>query len=185
MKKGKLIFSIFLMILFISITIILPSLWKKEALKDDDVIEIPLIEENIETLPDNTDISHSLTFKNTEHLVSFFSLGQIENLKTQLCLYLEQTVRPDITSVSFLPEATTYPDGAEILLQFILSDDSILPVTYSITTGNFYFGKEKCQLTSNAVTYERQTDASLPSVQTEEVEEMDEGGYPDTKEVQS
>lgn len=88
-----------------------------------------------------------------------------------------------ITSVTFLEDKTTYPSSTDTLLEFTLSDDSTLLVTYSSPTGAFLFGKEKLQVGEDTKTYERQTDETLPDVSTEDVEKRQEGGFADTKDT--
>ena len=82
--------------------------------------------------------------------------------------------------MEFLPDETGYPDKDTTLLQFSLSNGTLLPVTYSASSGAFFFGEEKLQIAKDSRTYPRQTDDTLSSVTTEEIEARQEGGYADT-----
>lgn len=86
-------------------------------------------------------------------------------------------------TVTFLPEATTYPNTGFTALSFQLSDGSTLPVIY-LSTGSFLFGEEKTELTSDNTIYEKKSDSDLPEITSEEIESRQEGGKPDTREVQ-
>ena len=120
-----------------------------------------------------------------EDLETFLPFVQIEDLKTQLASYLQEAGYTDISSVIFLVDETSYPSNGETLFQFSLSDGSKLPVTCLTADGTFSFGEEKRQIPSSDTAYThiytRQTDDSLPSVTTEEIEAMQEGGYADTE----
>ena len=126
-----------------------------------------------------------LQYLGFEDLETFFPLIQIEDLKTQMVSYLQDTGYRNITSVTFLVDETRYPSDGETLFQFSLSDGSKLPVTCLTVDGTFTFGEEERQISSseNAYTriYTRQTDNSLPAVTTKEIEAMQEGGYADTE----
>ena len=99
--------------------------------------------------------------------------------------YLQDTGYRNITSVTFVVDETSYPSNGEILFQFALSDGSRIPVTCLTADGTFTFGEEERQISSleNVYSriYTRQTDDSLPSVTTEDIEAMQEGGYADTE----
>lgn len=47
-------------------------------------------------------------------------------------------------------------------------------------SGRFFFGEERTPDSGKEVIYERPTDDQLPSITTEEVEQLQEGGYDDT-----
>ena len=178
MSRKKLILSILLMIGMIVAGIVLPALWKAEkqknhtADKKQPAKEIQTEEEDTASLP-------TLKYVAFEEL-QFFADTQINELKQQFSLYLKETGKTDITSVTFLPEQTTYPEGNDIMLTFAFSDNTTLPVTCSTSTGAFLFGEEKLQVSENIITYERKTDQKLPAVTTEEIESLQEGGFADT-----
>ncbi|MCI7603052.1 MAG: DUF5038 domain-containing protein [Blautia massiliensis] len=178
MSRKKLILSILLMIGMIVAGIVLPALWKAEKQKNhtadpkQPAKEIQKEGEDTASLP-------TLKYVAFEEL-QFFADTQINELKQQLSLYLKETGKTDITSVTFLPEQTTYPEGNDIMLTFALSDNTTLPVTCSTSTGAFLFGEEKLQISENTITYERETDDKLPAVTTEEIESLQEGGFADT-----
>ncbi len=181
MNRNKTILAIIIMIGLSIIYIVLPAVWKAENTNND--ADKPTSEEaNVET-SDSNHVFLKLDYIGWEHLEVFFSQTQIDALTTQISDYLIQTGRTETKSIQFLPNATTYPQGSSILLQFVLSDSSILPVTYSTQTGAFLFGKEKLQVSSEVKTYEKATDESLPLITTEEIEQMLEGGFDDTKEA--
>lgn len=124
-----------------------------------------------------------------EDLETFLPFVQIEDLKTQLASYLQEAGYTDISSVIFLVDETSYPSNGQTLFQFALSNGSKLPVTCLTADGTFTFGEKKQQIdssgTSDTRIYARQTDNSLPTVTTEEIETMQEGGYADTESTDS
>ena len=63
---------------------------------------------------------------------------------------------------------------------FSLSDQDTLPVTYHTPTGVFLFGEDGVQVSADTTVYEKQTDDSLPSLTSQDIEHLQEGGYPDT-----
>lgn len=178
MSRKKLILSILLMIGMIVAGIVLPALWKAEKQKHHTADPKQPAKE-IQTEGADTVSLPTLKYVAFEEL-QFFADTQINELKQQLSLYLKETGKTDITSVTFLPEQTTYPEGNDIMLTFALSDNTTLPVTCSTSTGAFLFGEEKLQISENTITYERETDDKLPAVTTEEIESMQEGGFADT-----
>ena len=178
MSRKKLILSILLMIGMIVAGIVLPALWKAEKQKNHTADPKQPAKE-IQTEGADTVSLPTLKYVAFEEL-QFFADTQINELKQQLSLYLKETGKTDITSVTFLPEQTTYPEGNDIMLTFALSDNTTLPVTCSTSTGAFLFGEEKLQISENTITYERETDDKLPAVTTEEIESMQEGGFADT-----
>lgn len=178
MSKMKVILSIVLLLLLIGIGIVLPFLWKQEKQKQADT-EKPVVSK-VETEKETE--AAELNFAGFDKLEDFFSASQIEDLKLQFPSYLEETRQSSITKVTFLPNKTAYPDRDTTHLTFTLSDGTTLPIFYSASLGTFLFGEEKLQINSETRTYERQTDNTLPSVTTEEIEARQEGGYADTKE---
>lgn len=178
MSRKKLILSILLMIGMIVAGIVLPALWKAEKQKNHTADPKQPAKE-IQTEGADTVSLPTLKYVAFEEL-QFFADTQINELKQQLSLYLKETGKTDITSVTFLPEQTTYPEGNDIMLTFAFSDNTTLPVTCSTSTGAFLFGEEKLQISENTITYERETDDKLPAVTTEEIESMQEGGFADT-----
>lgn len=178
MSRKKLILSILLMIGMIVAGIVLPALWKAEKQKNHTADPKQPAKE-IQTEGADTVSLPTLKYVAFEEL-QFFADTQINELKQQFSLYLKETGKTDITSVTFLPEQTTYPEGNDIMLTFAFSDNTTLPVTCSTSTGAFLFGEEKLQISENTITYERETDDKLPAVTTEEIESMQEGGFADT-----
>ena len=178
MSRKKLILSILLMIGMIVAGIVLPALWKAEK-KKNHTADLNQPAKEIQTEGEDTASLPTLKYVAFEEL-QFFADTQINELKQQLSLYLKETGKTDITSVTFLPEQTTYPEGNDIMLTFALSDNTTLPVTCSTSTGAFLFGEEKLQVSENIITYERKTDQKLPAVTTEEIESLQEGGFADT-----
>lgn len=124
-----------------------------------------------------------------EDLETFLPFVQIEDLKTQLASYLQEAGYTDISSVIFLVDETSYPSNGQTLFQFALSNGSKLPVTCLTADGTFTFGEKNQQIdssgTSDTRIYARQTDNSLPTVTTEEIETMQESGYADTESTDS
>ena len=85
-----------------------------------------------------------------------------------------------LTSIRFLADDTTYPNASDINFLFQLPDKSVLPVYYTSSTGRFFFGEERTPDSGKEIIYERPTDDKLPSITTEEIEQLQEGGYDDT-----
>ena len=187
MSRKKFILSIFLMAALVSAGIILP------AMHQDQTTEQPARKKSLPatgktTKPTPIKEASSLAglqYLGFEDLETFLPLIQIEDLKTQLASYLQETGYINIASVTFLADETTYPSNGETLFQFSLSDGSKLPVTCLTADGTFTFGEENQQTSSSDTAYTRiytrQTDDTLPAVTTEEIEAMQEGGYADTE----
>lgn len=187
MSRKKFILSIFLMAALVSAGIILP------AMHQDQTTEQPARKKSLPatgktTKPASIKKESSLSglqYLGFEDLETFLPLIQIEDLKTQLASYLQETGYINIASVTFLADETTYPSNGETLFQFSLSDGSKLPVTCLTSNGTFTFGEENQQTSSSDTAYTRiytrQTDDTLPAVTTEEIEAMQEGGYADTE----
>jgi len=181
MSRKKVILSIFLMIALILVGIVLPAIWKMEkqdAEKSAESTHTTTKGKEPSTVP----IEHvsDLEYIGFDTLKDFFSENQIADLKEQFPSYFEKTGQTEISSLEFLPDETNYPDKDSTLLLFSLSDDTLLPVTYSTSTGAFFFGKEKLQVSSDSRTYTRQTDDTLEPLTTEEIETRQEGGFADT-----
>lgn len=186
MSRKKLILSIFLMAALVSVGIVLPALHR------DQTAEQPTRKKQLPTTGKTTKPSPiketssllGLQYLGFEDLEAFLPLIKIEDLKAQMASYLQEAGYINITSATFLADETSYPSNGETLFQFSLSDGSKLPVTCLTADGTFSFGEEKRQIPSSDTAYTRiytrQTDDSLPSVTTEEIEAMQEGGYADT-----
>ena len=187
MSRKKFILSIFLMAALVSAGIILP------AMHQDQTTEQPARKKSLPAIGKTTKPASikkesslsGLQYLGFEDLETFLPLIQIEDLKTQLASYLQETGYINIASVTFLADETTYPSNGETLFQFSLSDGSKLPVTCLTADGTFTFGEENQQTSSSDTAYTRiytrQTDDTLPAVTTEEIEAMQEGGYADTE----
>ena len=187
MSRKKLILSIFLMAALISVGIILPAMHRNQTAEQPSrKKQIPATGKTMKPSPikENSSLS-GLQYLGFEDLETFLALIQIEDLKTQMVSYLQDTGYRTITSVTFLADETSYPSNGETLFQFSLSDGSKLPVTCLTADGTFTFGEENQQTSSSDTAYTRiytrQTDDTLPAVTTEEIEAMQEGGYADTE----
>lgn len=175
MSRKRVILSIFLMAFLVVLGFVLPSVWKKQK------AEVPSQSKQAENVSDaDKESTHSLDYLNFEALDAFFSKGQIETLKSELSSYLISSGKINITSIRFLADDTTYPNAADTCFSFQLSDTTTLPVYHSASTGYFFFGEERTPGAEETRSYERQTDDTLPSVTTEEIEQLPEGGYNDT-----
>ena len=187
MSRKKLILSIFLMAALVSVGMILPAMHRNQTAEQPArKKQVPATGKTTKPSPikENASLSR-LQYLGFEDLETFLALIQIEDLKTQMVSYLQDTGYRNITSVTFLVDETRYPSNGETLFQFSLSDGSKLPVTCLTADGTFTFGEEERQISSleNVYSriYTRQTDDSLPSVTTEDIEAMQEGGYADTE----
>ena len=191
MSRKKFILSIFLMAALVSVGIILPAMHRNQTEgQPARKKSLPAAGKTTKPAPIKEESSLSgLQYLGFENLETFLPLIQIEDLKTQLASYLQETGYINIASVTFLADETTYPSNGEILFQFSLSDDSKLPVTCLTADGTFTFGEENQQTSSSDTAYTRiytrQTDDTLPAVTTEEIEAMQEGGYADTENTDS
>ena len=191
MSRKKFILSIFLMAALVSVGIILPAMHRNQTEgQPARKKSLPAAGKTTKPAPIKEESSLSgLQYLGFENLETFLPLIQIEDLKTQLASYLQETGYINIASVTFLADETTYPSNGETLFQFSLSDDSKLPVTCLTADGTFTFGEENQQTSSSDTAYTRiytrQTDDTLPAVTTEEIEAMQEGGYADTENTDS
>ena len=187
MSRKKFILSIFLMAALVSVGIILPAMHRNQTEgQPARKKSLPATGKTTKPAPIKEESSLSgLQYLGFENLETFLPLIQIEDLKTQLASYLQETGYINIASVTFLADETTYPSNGETLFQFSLSDGSKLPVTCLTADGTFTFGEENQQTSSSDTAYTRiytrQTDDTLSAVTTEEIEAMQEGGYADTE----
>lgn len=191
MSRKKLFLSIILMATLVSVGIVLPSITRTEqngtqkTEKNTDTLKIKTPTAAQDPSVNDTAVLPDLQYLGFEYLDTFFSSAQTADLKEQLAAYLQETGYPDISSVTFLADKTTYPTSGETLLSFELSDGSTLPVTCLTATGTFLIGEERLQFypehSLSPRVYPRETDDSLPVVTTEEIESRQEGGYADTK----
>lgn len=191
MSRKKIILSIFLMAALVSVGMILPAMHRNQTAEQPArKKQVPATGKTTKPSPIKENASLSgLQYLGFEDLETFLALIQIEDLKTQMVSYLQDTGYRNITSVTFLVDETSYPSNGETLFQFSLSDGSKLPVTCLTADGTFTFGEKNQQIdssgTSDTRIYARQTDNSLPTVTTEEIETMQEGGYADTESTDS
>ena len=187
MSRKKFILSIFLMAALVSVGIILPAMHRNQTEgQPARKKSLPATGKTTKPAPSKEESSLSgLQYLEFEDLETFLPLIKIEDLKAQMASYLQEAGYINITSTTFLADETSYPSNGETLFQFSLSDGSKLPVTCLTADGTFSFGEEKRQIPSSDTAYTRiytrQTDDSLPSVTTEEIEAMQEGGYADTE----
>lgn len=179
MSRKKVILSIFLMIALVLVGIVLPTIWKMEKHDPEKEPESnqTSIPEKETTVPEKAVVQPE--YIHFDALKEFFSENQIEDLKEQFPSYFDE-IGNGVSSVEFLPDETSYPEKDATLLQFSLPDGNKLLVTYSTSSGAFFFGEEKLQVSTAQRTYMRQTDDSLPPVTTEEIEARQEGGFVDT-----
>ena len=191
MSRKKFILSIFLMAALVSVGIILPAMHRNQTEgQPARKKSLPAAGKTTKPAPIKEESSLSgLQYLGFENLETFLPLIQIEDLKTQLASYLQETGYINIASVTFPADETTYPSNGETLFQFSLSDGSKLPVTCLTADGTFTFGEENQQTSTSDTAYTRiytrQTDDTLPAVTTEEIEAMQEGGYADTENMDS
>ncbi len=191
MSRKKFILFIFLMAALVSVGIILPAMHRNQTEgQPERKKSLPATGKTTKPTPIKEASSLAgLQYLGFEDLETFLPLIQIEDLKTQLAYYLQETGYINIASVTFLADETTYPSNGETLFQFSLSDGSKLPVTCLIADGTFTFGEENQQTSSSDTAYTRiytrQIDDTLPAVTTEEIEAMQEGGYADTENTDS
>lgn len=191
MSRKKIILSIFLMAALVLVGIVLPAIHRNKVTGQmEKKTNIPTAG-NRAKKSSRKEISSlsGIQYLGFEDLETFLPFVQIEDLKTQLASYLQEAGYTDLSSVTFLVDETSYPSNGQTLFQFALSNGSKLPVTCLTADGTFTFGEKNQQIdssgTSDTRIYARQTDNSLPTVTTEEIEAMQEGGYADTESTDS
>lgn len=177
MSKVKLILSVLLMALVLAGTL-LPARLHFKNRKSVTVNKKTETTTSIKNKSSSTDIT--LKYLNFDSLKEFFSDNQIDDLKNQFILYLEKSNMTEISSVTFIPEKTSYPYKTTVKLFFVISDDSDLPVFYDTSTGVFFFSEEKISFQSDTKNYTKETDETLSSITSEQIEERTESGYDDT-----
>lgn len=177
MSKVKLILSVLLMALVLAGTL-LPARLHFKSQKNVTVIKKTENTTNLKTKSSSSGIT--LKYLNFDLLKEFFSDSQIDDLKNQFVLYLEKSNMTEISSVTFIPEKTSYPYKTTVKLFFVISDDSNLPVFYDTSTGVFFFSEEKISFQSETKNYTKETDETLSSITSKQIEERTESGYDDT-----
>lgn len=176
MSKLRVILAISLLIILVVIGIVLPSLWRSS--KNTSEKQTDLASSNRDDLTPNEE-SSDLEYTGFEKLSSFFPDSVTADLKAIFPVYLKNSGRDEIESVTFLPDETTYPDNNTTRLFFQLSDRTRLPVQYIGDLGVLLFGDEEAEFSTEQQSYEKQTDDTLPTVTTDQVETMQESGYDD------
>ena len=176
MSKLRVILAILLLIILVVIGIVLPSLWRSS--KNTSEKQTDLASSNRDDLTPNEE-SSDLEYTEFEKLSSFFPDSVTTDLKALFPVYLQNSGRIEIKSVTFLPDETTYPDNNTTRLFFQLSDSTRLPVQYIGDLGVLLFGDEEAEFSTEQRSYEKQTDDTLPTVTTDQVETMQESGYDD------
>ncbi len=176
MSKLRVILAILLLIILVVIGIVLPSLWRSS--KNTSEKQTDLASSNRDDLTPNEE-SSDLEYTEFEKLSSFFPDSVTADLKALFPVYLQNSGRIEIKSVTFLPDETTYPDNNTTRLFFQLSDSTRLPVQYIGDLGVLLFGDEEAEFSTEQRSYEKQTDDTLPTVTTDQVETMQESGYDD------
>ncbi len=191
MSRKKIILSILLMAALVLVGIVLPAIHRNKVTGQmEKKTNIPTTGNRAKKSSRKKISSLSgIQYLGFEDLETFLPYVQIEDLKTQLASYLQEAGYTDLSSVIFLVDETSYPSNGQTLFQFALSNGSKLPVTCLTADGTFTFGEKNQQIdssgTSDTRIYARQTDNSLPTVTTEEIEPMQEGGYADTESTDS
>ena len=172
MSRLRVILAILLLIILVVIGIILPSLWKSG--KNTSEKQTDLASSDREDSTPNEEMT-DLEYTGFEKLSSFFPDSVTADLKALFPVYLQNSGRTEIKSVTFLPDETTYPDNNTTELFFQLSDST----QYIGDLGVLLFGDEEAEFSTEQQSYEKQTDDSLPTVTTDQVETRQEGGYDD------
>ena len=176
MNRTKVILSIFLMLFLLLAGLVLPSFWKSQKKEASGNKGREPAKETTETNSD-TPMPEYLDF---DALKAFFSDSQIASLKGQFPVYLKEYVKKEQTSITFLPEKTSYPTETNRLPDVFTFRSGYASGTYHTPTGVFLFGEDGVQVSADTTVYEKQTDDSLPSLTSQDIEHLQEGGYPDT-----
>ena len=178
MNRKKAILAIFMMAFLIIIGFVFPSIWKSQKGNKESETENTQHDDSEHAETEQAETNESITFQDFEALEDFFSKEQVKLFQEELTSYLTNV--KSLTSIRFLADATIYPNASDINFSFQLPDKSVLPVYYTSSTGRFFFGEERTPDSGKEIIYERPTDDKLPSITTEEVEQLQEGGYDDT-----
>ena len=176
MSRLRVILAILLLIILVVIGIVLPSLWKSTKNTSEKQTDLASSDREDSTPPEEMS---DLEYTGFEKLSPFFPDSITADLKALFPVYLQNSGRIEIKSVTFLPDETTYPDNNTTRLFFLLSDSTRLPVQYIGDLGVLLFGDEEAEFPTEQRSYEKQTDDSLPTVTTDQVENRQEGGYDD------
>lgn len=183
MSKKKLIVSILLLLSLVAICIIVPLSRKKNVTTEPETAtETKPLEEAASESEVETEVPLlDLDFSGFEDLADFFTDEQLADLKEQLTYYISAN-HPKVTAVTFLPKEVSYPNTTSLKMGFQISDKDILTVYYNLKSDVFSFTDEQTIVkTKEDMKYEKETDYNLPNYTAEEIEEMQEGGYPDTE----
>lgn len=180
MNRKKVILAIFMMAFLIIIGFVFPSIWKSQKGNKKSETENTQHDNNENTETEQAENNESISFQDFEALEYFFSKEQVKLFQEELTSYLKNVKQMSLTSIRFLADDTTYPNASDINFLFQLPDKSVLPVYYTSPTGRFFFGEERTPDSGKEIIYERPTDDKLPSITTEEIEQLQEGGYDDT-----
>ena len=180
MNRKKAILAIFMMAFLIIIGFVFPSIWKSQKGNKKSETENTQHDNNENTETEQAENNESISFQDFEALEYFFSKEQVKLFQEELTSYLKNVKQMSLTSIRFLADDTTYPNASDINFLFQLPDKSVLPVYYTSPTGRFFFGEERTPDSGKEIIYERPTDDKLPSITTEDIEQLQEGGYDDT-----
>ena len=178
MSKSKLILSILLLLALVGIGIILPYIWKhnhQKSASSSAVSEKHSVQKS--------SAAPQFTYKGFDELEIFLPESVVADLRELFSTYLIASEIYDDITITFLPDATSYPSEDSTELTFQLSNDSALPVIY-LSDGSFLFGEEKMKLVPENTIYDKPDNPDLPNLTSEEIEARQEGGIPDTKEGQ-
>ena len=179
MNRKKAILAIFMMAFLIIIGFVFPSIWKSQKGNKKSETENTQHDDSENTETEQAENNESISFQDFEALEDFFSKEQVKLFQEELTSYLKNVKQMSLTSIRFLADDTTYPNASDINFLFQLPDKSVLPVYYTSSTGRFFFGEERTPDSGKEIIYEvRQMTNFLPS--TEEIEQLQEGGYDDT-----
>lgn len=181
MSKKKLIISIVLLLSLVAICIIVPLARQKGAAGEGETTSETKVPDESASETETEVTLLDLEFHGFGDLADFFTEDQLEVLKEQLTYYISANL-PETTEVTFIPEEISYLNASTLQLVFQLSDEDTLSVYHDLRSDTFCFSDEGIIIeTKEEVTYEKETDYSLPSYSAEEIESMQEGGYPDTE----
>lgn len=175
MNRKKAILAIFMMAFLIIIGFVFPSIWKSQKGNKKSETENTQHDNNENTETEQAENNESISFQDFEALEYFFSKEQVKLFQEELTSYLKNVKQMSLTSIRFLADDTTYPNASDINFLFQLPDKSVLPVYYTSPTGRFFFGEERTPDSGKEIIYERPTDDKLPSITTEEIEQLQEG----------
>ena len=146
MSRLRVILAILLLIILVVIGIVLPSLWKSTKNTSEKQTDLASSDREDSTPPEEMS---DLEYTGFEKLSSFFPDSVTADLKALFPVYLQNSGRIEIKSVTFLPDETTYPDNNTTRLFFLLTAPGCR-FNISVIWVFFYSGMKRLSFRQNS-----------------------------------